>query len=154
MRKFIVIILAILAGLSLSACAGSNFADNDVKTDVLAGSTISAADTGLVNTAKAQAMLSEKAATGLQLLDVRTPEEFQAGCLSSAKNVDIRSGSFEQQISGLDKNGSYLVYCRTGKRSADARSRMLSDGFKNVVDLQGGITEWQAQGLPVSIECK
>jgi rhodanese-related sulfurtransferase len=53
----------------------------------------------------------------LQVIDVRTPAEFQSGCLNGAKNVDIEASDFDSKIAALDKKANYLVYCRSGHRS-------------------------------------
>lgn len=79
------------------------------------------------------------------ILDVRTPEEYAEGHLKNSTNIDVNSSDFEQQISKLDVNKTYLVYCRSGKRSANASGLMTSKGFKNVVNLKGGIMAWQEQ---------
>lgn len=83
------------------------------------------------------------------ILDVRTPEEYAEGHLNNSTNIDVNSSDFEQQISKLDASKTYLVYCRSGKRSANASGLMTSKGFKNVVNLKGGITAWQEQGNEV-----
>ncbi len=82
------------------------------------------------------------------LLDVRTAEEVSEGKISNATNIDFYSNTFEQQISKLDKSKTVLVYCRSGKRSAGASEILAKKGFK-VINLDGGITNWQAQGLPI-----
>lgn len=89
----------------------------------------------------------------LQIIDVRTPDEFTAGCLPLAKNIDVESADFLSQISLLDKNGYYLVYCRSGKRSAEAVTQMREDGFNNIIELDGGITNWADEGYDVSQDC-
>ncbi len=68
------------------------------------------------------------------IIDVRTPSEFAAGHLEGAQNIDVQSSDFDSQISGLDKNASYVVYCRSGNRSAAAADRMQAAGFTNVQD--------------------
>jgi phage shock protein E len=74
------------------------------------------------------------------LIDVRTPGEFASGHLDGAQNIDIQSATFDQQLAGLDKNASYVVYCRSGNRSADAVAQMKAAGFTNVQDV-GGLNE-------------
>jgi rhodanese-related sulfurtransferase len=79
--------------------------------------------------------------TGSILLDVRTPGEFASGTIKGAKNIDILSPGFANSISKLDKNKEYLVFCRSGSRSAQACSIMSRQGFK-VSNLRGGISEY------------
>jgi phage shock protein E len=87
--------------------------------------------------------------TDLVIVDVRTPAEFAAGHLIGAVNVDFRSPEFEAKLASLNRATSYLVYCRVGHRSANALRIFKRLGFVSVLDMQGGITEWQKQGLPV-----
>lgn len=83
------------------------------------------------------------------ILDVRTPEEFQTGCIQKAQNIDYHSPDFKQRISALDKNKPYFVYCLAGGRSSAAVSYMRENGFKEVYNLGGGIKAWQREGLPI-----
>jgi len=84
------------------------------------------------------------------IIDVRTPEEFTAGHLKNAVNADFYdSAQFSRYLDSLDKNNRYLVYCRSGNRSRQARKLMEEKGFTKVSDLDGGITAWQAANLPL-----
>lgn len=87
---------------------------------------------------------------GTVLIDVRTPAEFAAGHLAGARNIDVEADTFTATIAELDKQESYAVYCRSGRRSADAAKIMSSAGFTTVVDLAGGINAWTAAGGPVT----
>jgi rhodanese-related sulfurtransferase len=86
---------------------------------------------------------------GFMVLDVRTPAEFAAGHLAGAVNVDFRAADFEARASKLERSRSYLVYCRTGHRSSLALPILQRLGFAGLYHLEGGITEWQRQGLPI-----
>lgn len=78
------------------------------------------------------------------ILDVRTPEEFNAAHLEGAILIDyLETEKFTKQILTLDKSKNYLLYCRTGKRSLNAANLMKEKGFKQVSDLKDGITGWQ-----------
>lgn len=85
---------------------------------------------------------------GALILDVRTPEEFDKGHLKNAFNIDWNGDEFETQTAKLDKNKTVFVYCLSGSRSASAASAMRSGGFKDVIELDGGIMKWRAQNLP------
>lgn len=74
-----------------------------------------------------------------KIVDVRTPAEFATGHLEGATNIDIEANDFATKIATLDKNASYLVYCRSGNRSAQAKSKMSAAGFTHVTD--GGAME-------------
>lgn len=88
---------------------------------------------------------------GVQLLDVRTEAEFSEGHIASdkVKNIDYRQPDFIEQADGeLDKGRPVAVYCRSGRRSLDAAKMLAKRGFE-VINLKGGILEWQEKGKPV-----
>jgi len=87
--------------------------------------------------------------SGVITLDVRTPGEFVAGHLVNAINIDVEGMNFESEINKLDKKATYAVYCRSGRRSLVAVERMKEAGFTNLVNLNAGIQEWVAAGLPL-----
>ena len=78
------------------------------------------------------------------VLDVRTPGEFAKGHLENAKNYDWDGSEFQEQVATLDKTKPVFVYCLSGGRSSSAASKMRSDGFKEVYELNGGIMKWRA----------
>lgn len=83
----------------------------------------------------------------VQLVDVRTPEEFESGHIEKSKNLNIYDSQFEKEISKLDKSQPVFVYCRSGGRSSNAASKLMELGFTEIYDLQGGITSWKANNL-------
>jgi rhodanese-related sulfurtransferase len=83
------------------------------------------------------------------LIDVRTPEEMAEGHIEKAANLDFLDESFPEKIETLNKNKTYLLYCRSGKRTAKAGAMMKAAGFKNIYMLDGGITSWVEEGKPV-----
>ncbi|HEX5791441.1 MAG TPA: rhodanese-like domain-containing protein [Luteolibacter sp.] len=88
-------------------------------------------------------------ATGAQLLDVRTKEEWAEGHLKGATLVTAtEEGFLEKAKAVLDSKKPVVVYCRSGKRSAKATEQLRANGF-TVFDLEGGITAWKAAGKPV-----
>ncbi|PLV61107.1 rhodanese-like domain-containing protein [Brachyspira pilosicoli] len=74
--------------------------------------------------------------TNLIILDVRTREEYLSGNIPSSINIDVLSQDFKSKIDMLDKNKEYLIYCRSGNRSAIASSIMSTNGFLNIYNLQ------------------
>jgi rhodanese-related sulfurtransferase len=88
-------------------------------------------------------------ALGLVILDVRTAQEFSMNHLKGAINLDLKSPSFSELISGLDKEKAYLVYCRTGIRSSRAVLLMSDLGFRELYSLVGGISRWHGDGFEV-----
>lgn len=101
----------------------------------------------LLNVSATQALISKD--PKIVLLDVRTPEEFAEGHLAKAQNVDFKNANFSEQISKLDPNQSYLLYCASGRRSAAAKELMAAKGFTHLYELQGGISAWSSQNAPV-----
>ncbi len=85
-----------------------------------------------------------------ELIDVRTPDEYQSGKIAGAVDIDFYAADFQQQLSQLDRNKQYLIYCHTGNRSGQALTIMKNLGFQNVEDIGGGIAAWAQQGLPIT----
>ena len=85
----------------------------------------------------------------VQLVDVRTPEEFSEGHLENAINIDVTADDFDAKVVDLDKEKPVMVYCKSGGRSAKASARLKELGFKNISDLEGGITNWKSENKPV-----
>ena len=83
------------------------------------------------------------------IIDVRTVAEYGEGHVDGAVNLDLEDGTFAAQLAGLDKNGSYYLYCRSGRRSAIAADMMKSAGFTHVTDL--GALEDAAASLKKNI---
>ncbi len=95
---------------------------------------------------------AKTAEANVVVLDVRTPGEFAQGRLANAINIDFQSGNFEAEISKLDKNATYAVYCRSGNRSGQAVKVMTDLGFTNLYDMDGGVIDWAAAGKPLYTE--
>ena len=95
----------------------------------------------------------EKALQGgcpVQLVDVRTPDEFAAGHLAGAVNLDwYEAGFLERAKALLRADIPVLVYCRSGRRSAEAAAKLERAGFK-VSNLKGGYIAWTKAGQPVT----
>jgi len=71
------------------------------------------------------------------IIDVRNPDEYAAGHIAGALNIPVEAADFEARVAELDRQGSYLVYCRSGRRSALASDLMAAAGFTDVVDSGG-----------------
>lgn len=82
------------------------------------------------------------------LLDVRTPEEVAAGHLDGSLNINFLGENFAREISTLNKNKTYLLYCRSGSRTRKAIDQMQKTGFKKVYMMEGGIIAWNEAGKP------
>lgn len=81
---------------------------------------------------------------GKVVIDVRTPEEYATGHAQGAENINLNSGNFEAEVSQLDPNKTYVVYCRSGSRSAQAAAIMQDQGL-TVIDA-GGLADIQGAG--------
>ena len=86
---------------------------------------------------------------GVLVLDVRTRGEFNEGHIANAINIDVESDTFLNEIAQLDKSKTYAVYCRSGRRSADAVAKMSNEQFTSLFNLNGGILDWQSAGYSV-----
>ncbi len=113
---------------------------------LLAGCSSSASGVTNMNVSEFSQKITE---TGVVTLDVRTPGEFAEGHIEGAQLIDFQSGNFENEISSLDKNATYAVYCRSGNRSGQAVKVMHDAGFHNVYNLNGGAIDWANAGLPL-----
>ncbi|GGH40051.1 thioredoxin [Mangrovimonas yunxiaonensis] len=86
----------------------------------------------------------------VQLVDVRTPEEYEEGYIANAQNIDYYSDTFESDLLKLDKTKPVIVYCKSGRRSANCAEKLIEAGFVKVYDLDGGISEWQHKDKPIT----
>lgn len=127
--KRLIAVAGVLAVLVLAGC----------------GSTASA-----VQTVDPQSFLATASQSGTVVVDVRTPEEFAAGHLPNAVNVNVEDPTFDRHISSLDKSATYAVYCRSGRRSAIATDAMVAAGFTSVFNLNGGLEDLAAAGAEVT----
>lgn len=83
------------------------------------------------------------------LLDIRTPEEFASERIAGAENIDFYAPDFSDQLASLDPEETYVVYCRSGNRSASAMDVFDDLGFEVVYEVDGGIVGWVEAGLPI-----
>lgn len=90
----------------------------------------------------AQEFKSKMEGSDLQLIDVRTPDEYNSGKIGNAKNIDFYAADFKEAISKLDKSKTTLIYCASGGRSGNAAEMMQAIGFQEVYDLKGGYNGW------------
>ena len=85
----------------------------------------------------------------IQLLDVRTVEEYNGGHIKNSVLSNIKDTvTFESAVSVLDKNKAVYVYCLAGGRSSKAANYLVHKGFKYVYELEGGMNAWRKAGMP------
>ena len=89
-----------------------------------------------------------KADANIAILDVRTAKEFADGHVAGAVNIDVNQADFAQKIDQLDRSKTYIVYCRSGRRSRKAVGIMAAKGFKNLYNVSDGFVGWNKNGLP------
>lgn len=83
------------------------------------------------------------------ILDVRTPEEYAPEHLEGAINIDFKASDFTTRLDSLNKSSTYMVYCRSGGRSAKALALMKTKGFRRAYNLQGGIIRWKSESRSI-----
>ena len=132
MRKkpFLALFVIGMVGMLLSGCANTTATQT-------AGTTPAAYQK--ITAAQAHEMMRE--ADGWLLLDVRTDEEFSEGHIAGARLIpdDEIAGRAESELP--DKDATILIYCRSGRRSANSARELLDMGYTNVYDF-GGIIDW------------
>ena len=96
--------------------------------------------------------------SGYQVLDVREPAEFTSGTIDGALNIPrgILEPAADRQYAGhrdelMDRDKKWLLLCASSGRSAMAAVTLQQMGFKNIKNINGGITAWKAAGLPITI---
>ncbi len=85
---------------------------------------------------------------GAYILDVREPSEWTQAHISGAALIPL--GDLPNRLNEVPKDREVVVVCRTGHRSVQGRDILLQAGFVQVTSMAGGLTQWQAQGLPVA----
>lgn len=78
----------------------------------------------------------------VQLIDVRTEGEFNTGSIQKAQNICVTTDGFKEKVKNLDKEKPVYLYCKSGKRSANAAEILKEMGFKEIYDMTGGYDEW------------
>jgi len=102
-----------------------------------------------VKVISAEEMQSLLEADEVQLVDVRTPEEYDFGHIDNAQNIDYFSPTFDDDIKNLDINRPVILYCKSGGRSAKCAEKMVEAGFVKIYDLDGGISKWKHKGYEI-----
>lgn len=115
---------------------------------LLAGSCTSGSGNGSLNATEFRNSLGKKDAV---LIDVRTPEEFSQGNIAGAILINFQDTSFLNiVVSTVPKDAEVLLYCRSGRRSAEARAQLMELGYLKVAHLDGGILAWMSENFPLT----
>ncbi|WP_370247362.1 rhodanese-like domain-containing protein [Nocardioides sp.] len=131
------LVLAALLGVGLAVGAASIGTNDPAPTTSGTGSTV-------VDTVTAVNAIQ----AGAVLLDVRTPEEYEAGHIAGAINLDIEAPDADARLAELDPDARYVVYCRSGNRSTIAAQRMIDLGITDVVN-GGSFDALALEALPI-----
>jgi len=83
---------------------------------------------------------------GVQVVDVRTDNEYKGGYIHNAQNIDYLSPNFDIEIQKLDKSKPVVVYCEKGGRSSKCVDKMKDAGFVKIYELDGGLAKWRFKG--------
>jgi phage shock protein E len=129
-RVLALLVLAVVAMFSVAACDQAS----------------PAATSGAYKVSPTDAVAMIKAGDRT-VIDVRTPAEYASGHVAGAVNIDVEAADFGDQIAELDHKAPYMVYCRSGNRSAIAAKQMADAGFTDVADA-GGLSDLVAAGAP------
>lgn len=147
-----IVVLAVVATLTPAACGDSiddpaaEAAADEASAERAPSADSRAVPFGLVSPVAAAELATDPSIT---VIDVRTPEEFGAGHLDGATMIDFYADTFADEISELDPDETYLVYCRSGNRSGQTAAMLAELGFAQIYDLDGGVIAWEADGLPL-----
>ena len=123
MKKILTLLMAVLG---LNTACSQNFENMDVK------------------------MFAELIAdSNVVVLDVRTADEYAEAHIKGAILIDQFKSDFMEQVKAkLPKDKTIAIYCRSGRRSANAAGLLADEGYKTV-NLKGGITAWMKEERPV-----
>lgn len=115
---------------------------------IMSFSSCTSSDNGEIIEITTDEMHSYLKMEAVQLIDVRTPEEYDQGTIAEAQNIDFLSPTFDLEIENLDKDKPVLLFCQKGGRSAKCAKKMKDLGFKKIYDLTGGFSKWEHENTP------
>lgn len=102
-----------------------------------------------IDTAQSAALIEQhQGDKQFSIIDVRTPEEYAEGHLTGSQMIDYYDADFADQLQQLDKDKTYLIYCRSGGRSGRTLKLMEQMGFSSVYNMSGGFSRWQGEQRP------
>lgn len=93
-----------------------------------------------------------QAAKDAQVIDVRTPGEYEGGHIANARNINWNDDNFIANTASLDKSKPVFVYCLSGGRSGSAAKALRKEGFTTVYEMPGGMMEWRSKDLPLTTD--
>ena len=139
---------AVATTLGLAGCSTTDAASPAASTAVQ-GPGVAAPAPASPERVDAASFASVVDSPGVTIIDVRTPEEFNAGHIDGAVNYNVQGPDFGAQIATLDPAGTYAVYCQSGNRSQVAVAQLSDAGVNGIYELETGITGWANAGYPI-----
>jgi len=124
-KVYTVLSLLLVITMALTSCLDTKDATTDVK---------------LITAEEMQSILELE---DVQLVDVRTSQEYEEEHIVNSQNIDFSSPTFDDDIAKLDKGKPVILYCKGGGRSAKCAKKLKDAGFEKVYDLEGGISKWK-----------
>lgn len=121
-----------------------------VATAALVGLAGCSSDTAAVTDIGAAELIEVVGEPETVIIDVRTPVEYAEGHVAGALNIDIASPTFNDEIAALPTDQTYVVYCRSGNRSAQAATIMADAGFSDVYNVDAGLATLASAGVPLT----
>ena len=101
----------------------------------------------IINVIEGKKLIDEKLGKkDFELIDVRSPTEHKLAHIKGSKLIPLEE--IQNYIKELDKNKTYLIYCRTGGRSGMAAQIFEDNGLK-AINMMGGITDWIEEDYPI-----
>ena len=142
MKRIIISLLVIVPFIAMSCGSGETSTSNASQTQEQNSGTFTNVSVTELNTA-----ISEGGE--FIILDVRTPGEVASGYIEGTEKIDINNSNFKSGAAKLDKSETVYVYCRSGHRSQNASKVLISMGFKDVINVEGGFIAWSQKGYKI-----
>lgn len=133
MRAVVAALAAVVGLAGVAGCGSDDSGDGSSK------SAASDVATAVVSTDQVKAAIAD----GAVVIDVRTPEEFAAGHLDGARNIDSAAADFDAQFDALNPDATFVIYCASGNRAGQVIARLADAGFTNLIN-GGGYTDLAA----------
>lgn len=151
MKTYIRLLLTFLVSVNLACQSTSekqpaDAADPTSKTLVDKGTAASSSSVVIQRLSPTDFATKLQALPNEQLIDVRTPDEYQSGHLPHSTLINFKDDGFREEVAQLNKKRPVMVYCAAGGRSTATVALLRELGFTEVYELEGGITRWREAG--------
>jgi len=144
-KNLSVLIALFITIFTLSSCINATAKTKNTGKTTVTPNNHKTQETAKISRVEAKAFNTAIDGKEVQLVDVRTPKEFEQGHIKNAININVYDGAFTTKTAKLDKTKPVYVYCRSGARSMKAAGKLKANGY-NVVNLNGGVIGWSRSG--------